>query len=85
METDTAPRKAAISNGALARYTGMNHSMISRMRAGLRRPSIVTMAMIERSTKWKIESQARSLANGTYAADLEAALIRTYGAEGDGE
>lgn len=85
MATDTATRKAAISNGAFARATGMNHSMISRMRAGLRRPSILTMTMVERATKWKVESQARALANGRYAAEFEAALVRTYGAEGDND
>lgn len=82
---NTTVRKAAISNGAFARLTGLDHSMVSRLRAGLRKPSIATMSLIEEHIGWSVEAQARALANDAYPRTFEAYLVETFGAEGEDE
>lgn len=81
METTTSPPRAAVSNAELGRLLNCNFSTTSRLRAGLRNPSIAMINKIKKITGWKTDAQIKSVDAGTFGVDFEVALVRKFGAE----
>lgn len=57
---------AQVYNHDVAEALGLHHSMISRIRAGSRRPSIETMDRVRELTGWSMDAQMRARNDGTY-------------------
>jgi hypothetical protein len=72
METDDKP--TAPTNLEVAVQIGLTHSAVSRIRSGVRLPSVPVMAQIARAYGWSVEDQVQSREAGRYAADFERAI-----------
>lgn len=84
MSTSTKT-EADVSHAEVGRLLGCNFSMASRLRSGLRHPSVQMIGTIERVFGWKAGAQVKSANAGTYAADFEQCLIRKYGEKVGGD
>jgi transcriptional regulator with XRE-family HTH domain len=81
----TATRRADVSNSEVGKALGLTHSMASRLRSGVRIPSVQTIAAIERVYRWKAGVQVQSVVKGNFARDFEEMLIKRHGEGGHGE
>lgn len=62
---------ARLSNAALGRLLGLDHTSISRLRRGERRCSIAVMIRIEDLFDWPVREQYIALTNDIFGSELE--------------
>lgn len=71
--------RANVTNQQVAKDLGISHSMVSRLRAGKRHPSVELMGRINSRLQWKFTAQMKVYGTPEYAAGFERALVRQYG------
>lgn len=64
----------APTNTAVATRIDLDHSTVSRIRRGERRPSLASMLRIQEQYRWSLADQANSIVNNTYGTDFERIL-----------
>lgn len=64
------------TNASMAERLGLVHSTVSRIRAGLRLPSVGVMTKIEELFGWKIGDQVAARNKGVYAEQFEKRCMR---------
>jgi transcriptional regulator with XRE-family HTH domain len=52
----------------------LDHSTVSRIRRGQRRPSLASMLRIQRQYGWSLADQAGAIVSGNYGPDFERVL-----------
>lgn len=62
------------TNTEVAARIALNHSTVSRIRRGERRPSLASMLRIQGQYGWSLSDQAASIVAGKYGADFERVL-----------
>lgn len=63
-----------MTNSSAAAQLQVSASTVSRLRAGLRRPSFDLMLRIRREFGWSLDEQAEALTFGSYGHELDIIL-----------
>lgn len=60
-----------LTNREMGDRIGVTHSAVSRIRHGIRLPSLEVMGRIAKEFKWPVPAQIRSRERGRYASDFD--------------
>lgn len=69
--TAAHPGSPRLSNVALGRLIGLDHTSVSRLRRGERGCSTAVMVRIEDLFGWPVRDQFAALADGTFGPELD--------------
>lgn len=75
--------RSAATNAEVGLLIGLDHTSISRLRSGTRRPSLTVMSAMSDHFDWSLDDQALALRNGCYHVEFEKILIHKYGKSSD--
>lgn len=70
--------RSSVTNQRVADDLGVTHSAVSRIRGGVRRPSLELMLKIAEVFNWPLEAQALAWSLGVYTVGFEDFLGRHY-------
>lgn len=60
-----------LTNREMGEKIGVTHSAVSRIRNGIRKPSLEVMRKIDKRFGWTVQAQSASMQKGRYAKDFD--------------